>query len=298
MVTRIVCQIVALLSLVFPIPAKCSELAVGPKSKVNEQTPIDVFVQPPASFNYLTKKQVLDMRQGEVDKHVELVVDRYQPSFLVFGQIEDEKPWWGIKGSFIHGSGEKSIEGDAEESRFLVNPFLLVGLNPNSAEIWDESKLSNGETDKPDFPYFWKPSIVRFWPRREIVQIAYEVSDFNKRIKQLENLLKDKTEIDQFSLVAYNARDFGYEYIYVPVNESVNIANQNDPRTPVRIQQYIHCGGSSGFPGGCNNMSPEQPQIDRFKLKQLPAKVKVLLWKTSPGSITTKPDLTVLIDLR
>lgn len=292
-------QILAVLVLIVITPAHASELAVGAKSKnADPQTPVDIPIQSLASFNDLSKQQILNMRTNEVNRHPELLVDRYQPNNSVFGQIEDEKPWWGTKGTCIYGSGQRSIEGEAEESRFVLNPFLLVGLNPNSAEIWDETKMGDGEPDRPDFPFFWKPTIVRFWPSREIVQIAYRVSDFNNRWKQLEDRLKDKAPVDEFSLVAYNARDFGYQYIYVPISESSNIANPNDPKNPVRIEQYIHCGGSSGYPGGCNNMSPEQLQIDRFKLKGLPATVKVLLWKNATNSAKTKPDMTVMIELK
>lgn len=285
--------------IVLALPASASELAVGGKSKVPDtQTPVDLAVQSLAAFNGLTKRQILDMRTNEVNRHQELLVDLYKPNDAVFGQIEDEKPWWGTKGTCIYGSGERSIEGDAEESRFVLNPFLLVGLNPNSAEIWDETKLTDEEADRQDFPFFWKPSIIRFWPTCQIVQIAYRVSDFNNKLKEFETRLKDKSPVNEFSLVAYNARDFGYQYIYVPIGESSNIANPNDPKAPVRIEQYIHCGGSSGYPAGCNNMSPEQPKIDRFKLLALPATVKVLLWKSSTNSVKTKPDMTVLIDLK
>lgn len=285
--------------IVLASPAFASELAVGVKSKISDpQIPVDLAIHSLAAFNGLTKRQILDMRANEVNRYQELLADLYKPNDAVFGQIEDEKPWWGTKGTCIYGSGERSIEGDAEESRFVLNPFLLVGLNPNSAEIWDETKLTDGEADRPDFPFFWKPSIVRFWPTRQIVQIAYRVSDFNRKLKELETRLADKSPVNEFSLVAYNARDFGYQYIYVPIDESSNIANPNDPKAPVRIEQYIHCGGSSGYPGGCNNMSPEQPKIDRFKLLNLPATVKVLLWKSSTNSVKTKPDMTVLIDLK
>jgi hypothetical protein len=303
MATWSLCQILGVTALIVPLiispPAHASELAVGAKSKnADPANAVDIGIQSLASFNGLTKQQILNMRTNEVNRHPDLLFDRYQPNPAVFGQIEDEKPWWGTKGTCIYGSGERSIEGDAEESRFVLNPFLLVGLNPKSGELWDETKLNDGEADRPDFPFFWKPSIVRFWPSRQIVQVAYRVSEFNDRLKQLENRLKDKTPVDEFSLVAYNARDFGYQYIYVPVAESENISNQNDPRNPVRIDQYIHCGGSSGYPGGCNNMSPEQLQIDRFKVLKLPATVKVLLWKSSTSSVKTKPDMTVLIELK
>jgi len=64
------------------------------------------------------------------------------------------------------------------------------------------------------------------------------------------------------------------------------------------IKQMIHCGNSCQYAGGCNNMSPAQPDIDEFDCSQLPARANIRLWKGAPLTKDSKPDLTVFIDLR
>lgn len=61
--------------------------------------------------------------------------------------------------------------------------------------------------------------------------------------------------------------------------------------------QFIHKGGSCGYPGGCNNMSPQTPPIDGISLDDLPAKIVVWLWRTRPDSVEVKPDFKYTIEI-
>lgn len=279
---------------------RANELAAGPKSSVEDE--LDVTINKLENFNYLTQEQILGLRAFHVMKYPQLLGKSYKPNNVVFGQIIDNKPWWGMRGAFLFGSGDRSIEGDSEESRFLVNPYLLVAPSPWSAEIWDLDKLPEEELNKADFPYCWFPCSLKYQPKNLTVSAFYEVSDFDRSIDKLNQFLtaKDKSSlpIRTFGLVCYNARDFGYNYIYVPIDQSKNIKNPNDPRSPIAIEHFIHSGNSCGYPGGCNNMSPAMPAIDNFQVTNLPATVKVLLWKQKPHSAQSPPDMTVFIELK
>ena len=48
------------------------------------------------------------------------------------------EPLGGIDGAFVYGAGTESIRGLSEESRFVLNPFLLVGLVEPCAFILGE----------------------------------------------------------------------------------------------------------------------------------------------------------------
>jgi len=275
---------------------RANEIPVGDKSKVDGY--IDVPLNKLETFNFLTRDQILGLRSFNVMKTPQLLSTAYQPSQAVFAQIEDNKPWWGMHGAFIYGTGSRSTEGPSEESRFLMNPFLLVALAPWTAEIWNLDKLSDEDANNPTFPFCWNPVDLKFSPKGKDVQITYDVSGFEKTLKTWEPKLKDTARNKDFGLIAYNARDFGYEYIYVPVEQSTNITNVANTTEPASIDQYIHCGGTCGCDGGCNNMSPGRPPFDHFRFKELPATVKTLLWKQKPASRETPPDMTVTITLK
>ncbi|MGE0265904.1 MAG: hypothetical protein AB7V06_24765 [Candidatus Obscuribacterales bacterium] len=276
--------------------ASANELAVGDKAKTSG--PVDIGLSGFTSLNYLSKYQILATRGHHVNRNTELLLRPYVPTDSVFGKIENNKPWWGVNGAFVFGSGQRSIEGPAEESRFLLNPFLLVGLSPWSAEIWDTAKLSEGELKEENFPYCWMPSLLRWYPERRVIQVLYDVSAYNRSLEYWEPKIKDKSPITVFGLVAYNARDFGYSYLSVPLKDCKNIVNHEDPGHAVEIHQFIHCGNSSGYPGGCNNMSPAQKEIDHLEFTALPATLRVDLFKQDPGPNLETPDLSVIIELR
>lgn len=250
------------------------------------------------NINYRAREQILTRRKELVELHKDLLKRPYNPSSAIFGQIVTGKPWSGIIGCTVYGDGEKAILGDSEETRFLFNPYLLVGASSWTNEIWKADKLSSRELDSSDFPFCWQPSIIRFYPTTKVIQAAYEVSTYNKGLLKYKDYLKDPIPTTTFNLVAYNARDFGYNYIYVDLDKSKNLINAQEVKSPTQIVQYIHCGGSCGYQGGCNNMSPMQNEIQELSIKELPARAYVKLWKSHPGSVSRNPDLVVALEFR
>lgn len=228
-----------------------------------------------------------------------LVHGRYQPSPEVFDAIVDGRPWWGMYGAAIWGPGPKSCEGPAEESRFLLNPFMLVAANPASAEIWDTDKITDEDWQNPDFPTFWNPSSLRWWPKECQGQVVYNVSGFNDQLNRWRSKLKKEIIVPWFSLVAYNARDFGFNWIYLDGQRSQHIKNTGDDReAATQLVQMIHCGDSCQIPGGCNNMSPATKAIDEIKYTELPARAYVSLWREKPNSVEDRADAVFILDLQ
>ncbi len=274
-----------------------NELAVGSSAKVLDEF-IELPLRQPEQFNFLTREEICEKRTAAVLSVRSLLLRDYRPSDKIFEQIVDGKPWWGLHGSFVFEEGQRSMEGESEESRFVLNPFLLVAASSWTVGIWDKERISDDELRQSDFPFCWQPHIARFFPKRKAMQIGYDVSSFDRRIQRYERVLRDREPNRSFGLVAYNARDFGYNYIFVPIDQSKNIANRIRTTHPVLLEQYLHCGNSCGCRDWCNNMSPEQKEIDHFEFKELPATLKALLWKKKPSSSTDEPDMTVFIELR
>jgi hypothetical protein len=278
-----------------PLKARANELAIGPQAKV--RSVVSIPVHPPVFFNWKSRKQILDMRADQVLKNGDLLAGgTYEPNMDIFGAIEDGKPWWGLAGSAVYGRGQRSIIGQAEESRYVMNPFMLVGLNPPAQGMWFENRLSEKELQDPTFPFFWLPDSIQFDAPNARETVTYNVTDFNRKVRATGK--GTGMLASQFSLVAYNARDMGFNWIWLDTGTSINVSNDNPTDSPVAISQMIHCGGTCGYPGNCNNMSPYIAEIDRCRFKALPARATVYLWRDRPGSVRQKPDFTVYIDMR
>ena len=283
----------ALMSWQLANSAAGNELSLGEEAR--SEAPTVVAINSATQFNWKTKDVVLNMRRLAVNCYPDLLKEKYIPSQIVFGAIRDNRPWWGTAGEAVFGSGDSSILGPAEESRFILNPFMLVGINSATLGIWNRDKITPEDIANADFPFYWSPEQLKFDAKNASAHLTYNVSDFLKRINASGKLAHAVTT-PKFSLVAYNARDFGYQYILVDLKKSSNVANECQSAEPARLHQFIHCGGTCGYPGGCNNMSPFTPEIDRLNFTTLPAHLVVNLWKNRPFS-QQPADFSMTIDL-
>ena len=254
-----------------------NSLALGAAAKVDV---VDIAVNAPAELNRMGKADVLARRQQAVMAYAQLLETDYVPSESVFGQMEGSANWWGIPGQFRRGPGPQSIEGPSEESRFILNPYLLV--SPEFNDWWPD--LSDAEA--AGFPFVCYPQTLRWLPREARVEATYNAACIAQRQHQ------------EFDLIAYNARDLGLGYIYVSYEDSSNVSKLVPPHDAYENPQFIHKGGSCGYPGGCNNMSPQTPPIDGIRLHGLPAKLVVKLWRSRPVSVAAAPDLKYVLEFR
>ena len=273
-----------------------NSLVVGPDSNCPDV--IDVPINKPSELNFKSKEEILKMRSQIVNLTPALLQQPYGPTAAIFDPIKDSRPWWGMQGTFIWGAGKRSIEGAAEESRFLLNPFLLIGANSGSALIWNTDKITSSDLNDQSFPYCWLPESLRWYANESLVQAKYDVASFNSALKaRSTKLLLPTLQVLKFALIAYNARDFGYNYIFLDTSKSINVVAKIKSDNPVLIKQMIHCGKSCQYADGCNNMSPAQPEIDEFECTALPARANIMLWKEKPASKNTKADLTYYLDM-
>jgi hypothetical protein len=184
------------------------------------------------------------------------------------------------------GPGENSIEGPSEESRFLMNPFLLVGVAEENAHIV-EMKL-------PPMEVYPKLRRVEWAADLKSGRAFYDLKSYRRKMKQYRYPDADG---DRIQLVAYNARDLGYGYLLVSARDSKNLMLDNSTGAPFKIPQFIHNGGSCGYPGGCNNMSPTAVEL-LIRYTDLPATLVCWLWKGHPiVANATHPDFVWTIEL-
>lgn len=245
-----------------------------------------ISINPLKEFDRKTKSELFKIREEAVYQYPQLLAGDYSPSSDVFGQIADKKPWWGMHGTYFYGPGEKSIEGLSEESRIFANPYLLIGVIEPAAYI-----AAIKPSSKPSYYPF--PLRLRFSPGNKQASIIYSVKSHFRFLKKHDY---NNARFQWLDLVAYNARDFRYRYLYLDPESARGVTVIDTKGAPVQIQQLINQEPSCGYSGGCNNMSPFQKEL-RISVTNLPALLKVRLWKKKPPSSETEPDFKVEMHL-
>lgn len=274
-------------------PVHANELATG--NQARSLVPIIIPVSAPVDLNFKSRDAILGMREKAVEKYPQLLLDMYDPGEC-FDLLEGGKPWWGLYGLHVYREGNRSIEGPSKESVYLMNPFRLVAAEGNNIGVFRRNSLTPPEMQTPGFPFNWNSKSVKFDARNSMSQETYDVTGYHRGLaKWLSKLSADRV-VQEFSLIAYNARDFGLNFMYLDPKNSINVRKWAS-RDALEIPQMIHCGGSCGYPGGCNNMSPHRAELDNNRLNKLPARAYLKLWHDRPRDPNTAaPDFVVVLD--
>lgn len=269
----------------FPRP---NTLKTGSRPNIPKEK--EITLNEPIELDFKTKAEIFEIRRQYVNEYRQLVSGQYTPYNTVFGAITDNKPWWGINGQFCSGPGKRSIDGPSEESRFFANPFLLLGLDEGRTFIFPESASCT-----PAYP---RPTSLYWYAREAKAVVTYDLSRFfAERATQPQSAGMDYHVL---SLENYNARDFGYSFVYAAPELSNGVSGDKHARLfkqPCALSSFIHCGGSCRYPGGCNNKSPLEPNLN-FRVDSLPATLYCKLWKTRPQNVNQPADFVFIIQLQ
>lgn len=254
-----------------------------------------VALAPPLELDGMTRAEIFELREKAVARDDGLVAAPYAPSPAVFGEIEDRLPWYGMLGRFVFGYGSRVAEGPSEESRFILNPFVLlapdfeVGFYAYGMNGWrdvgevERAVLSGDLQLSPQF------SRLEYSGDRRSATLRVELSRF---IEQANPYTKDPLTLENmyFFLVTYNARDLGFRAAAIDFERSQNIFQpKNAYQGAFQLVHYLHRGGSCGQKGGCNNMSPASPYTDVHFVTALPAQMVVKLWRDIESAKRDEP---------
>ena len=254
-----------------------------------KQKPKNLFelkINPMIELDFKSKNEIYQIRKEHISQYPQLAPKGYVPSKKVFGGIASGKPWIGIFGASYYGTGRGIISGPSEESRFIANPYLLIGLDEGKAYTVRNNRL------RP-LPVYPKPISLAWSKDQTFAEVTFDIKDFWKKKREYHLAYPNERK---FILVAYNARDLGFNYLYVVPQDSENVVFLDKRVQPIPLRQYIHSGGTCGFKGGCNNMSPWEEKF-RIYVKDLPARAYIKLWKAKPRDINESADMIFVIDM-
>lgn len=298
----VACFATPLAKLVSPIaapllPHRSNSLAINQHAKVSGA--VQLKIEPPVDINFKTRAAVMQARTAAVDQHPELLLSEYEPSYAVFGMIEDGRPWWGTKGMAYYGPGKRSIRGPSMHSTFIMNPFMLAGITP-AFGLRGSHKVYFIPDERIDaLSLYCRPVQHEWFPTEGRSHVVFDMTSYIKDLERATAVNSFITPIDPpylFSVLAYNARDMGLEYMSIPQEEMQNVVNSYRGKEAFIIPQFFHCGDSCGYPGGCNNQSPPSAELDRLGCTSLPAKLQVRFYKYPP-SASDRADFVCDIDI-
>lgn len=263
-----------------------NELDIGFHTKAPES----VTIQPQLLSNYngQTAAHLKELRTKTVNQNAKLLKGPYTPSPSVF-QIDDKASWWSLKGYLFRSTNP--TEGQSRESAYFGNPYILVVPEWYAGSTHYAQNRFKSEADFANvFPTYYPPSSVKIFPKDKKEEIVYNIMPHYNMIKSMMNGVWPISEM-AFNLNAYNARDFGYKYIYVDAGKSKNISKYSSDVIP--IDQGIALRTRHSCAPQCNDQASDRDELMGFKLKDVPAQAHILLWKEKPSSYVAPADMNV-----
>lgn len=240
------------------------------------------------ALDFKTRDEIFAIRHEYVNQHPYLLDNKYMAFSPVFRSVGGGQPWWGLKGAFCYGPGEGSLKGDAEATRFISNPFLLLGVDDSLPVHRKKRSFS---------PVYIKP-ISLFWDVENAqAMVIYDMSLFLEKWKQLPYDLRKIP----FTLINLNARDFGYRYVYASEEKSNGILpaeNSHLFEKASQLKNLIMPIDNCGYLKGCNEIAPQQPELYFNVTEPLPATLHCKLWKKKPYSVEEKADFVFIIQFK
>ncbi|RAI11426.1 MAG: hypothetical protein DKM24_04665 [Candidatus Melainabacteria bacterium] len=246
--------------------------------KLNSVNEEKLVINPLSNYTYKSVEEITNIRKKYVATSI-FKNETYEPDISVFGQMQDKKAWWGIDHIICYDEKQNTNirkEGLSEESRFINNPNMLLGVLVS--QIFERT---------PDLKSLCEDKALQMIPTSITYDKKYRL--ITATYKATPNFMKQfgKKGHIKFLLTGLNARDFGYKYAYaintanIAFNPAYSIKGNSLDYGIVKFEDHIALGKACEVDGGCNNTTPYQPALE-FIIMKLPAKITISLWKHKP----------------
>ena len=257
----------------------------------SDQADIALKIYAPSPDSKLTLDGIVRIRREALESTPQLSITNYTPVAGLFTQVKDDLPWISEQDSYVLGDKARKFQGVAAEGLSIANPLLL--LRPEFIDLSIHGKLQwNQEIiidQNPSFPIRPLLSSLVWQPSKSSATAVYLLSHF---ISQIRGLTTNPITVENsvFSVVSYNAVDFGFNFIQLALNKSSNIQNPN--QSNVAQLGFSAVGYSDKLCGEnvCNGLLLSPPSLNNIIIEKLPAQAVFHLWKKWPESASVQPD--------
>ncbi len=231
------------------------------------------------SFSGMNFGEIIEYRKRAV-KYSPVFQDltNYEPSREVF-DITDGLPWIGayqVACVGVEGPNYEIGKGVSRESLTILNPELM--LHPLIPSVGSDSR------DACDESVFYVPKKVIYYKDINTITTYLDISAIKAKLGYI---------IYPYYLGTANARDLGYNAIYASEYSNVKFEDKenNFSQNISEPLGFWHRGYACGLPEGCNNYSPRDDRFD-IRTRELPAAIRIKLWKREPLYSNKRADLT------
>lgn len=246
--------------------------------KLNSENAEKLVINPLSNYTYKSVEEITNIRKKYVATSI-FKNETYEPDISVFGQMQDKKAWWGIDHIICYDEKQDTNirkEGLSEESRFINNPNMLLGVLVS--QIFE--RTSDLKSLCEDKALQMIPTSITYDKKYRLITATYKATpNFMKQFGKKGHI--------KFLLTGLNARDFGYKYAYaidtanIAFNPVFSIKGNSLDYGIVKFEDHIALGKACEVDGGCNNTTPYQPALE-FIIMKLPAELTISLWKHKP----------------
>ena len=246
--------------------------------KLNSENAEKLVINPLSNYTYKSVEEITNIRKKYVATSI-FKNETYEPDISVFGQMQDKKAWWGIDHIICYDEKQDTNirkEGLSEESRFINNPNMLLGVLVS--QIFE--RTSDLKSLCEDKALQMIPTSITYDKKYRLITATYKATpNFMKQFGKKGHI--------KFLLTGLNARDFGYKYAYaintanIAFNPAYSTKGNSLDYCIVKFEDHIALGKACEVDGGCNNTTPYQPALE-FIIMKLPAELTISLWKHKP----------------
>lgn len=246
--------------------------------KLNTENAEKLVINPLSNYTYKSVEEITNIRKKYVATSI-FKKETYEPDISAFGQMQDKKAWWGIDHIICYDEKQDTNirkEGLSEESRFINNPNMLLGVLVS--QIFE--RTSDLKSLCEDKALQMIPTSITYDKKYRLITATYKATpNFMKQFGKKGHI--------KFLLTGLNARDFGYKYAYaidtanIAFNPAYSIKGNSLDYGIVKFEDHIALGKACEVDGGCNNTTPYQPALE-FIIMKLPAEITISLWKHKP----------------
>lgn len=242
-------------------------------------------IHPMINLNSLKKDEILSRRKLLAEQFPLLLYRPYEPSPDVFNRMKDGLPWIGFDLHY-YGPGPKAVGGLSEESRFILNPFLLAGL---TERIIMDRPVHEGWPVEPLEARDLTWSQDRLW-----AAVTYPVAGYWEGEIKHGAARPDELTVE---LHLSNARDYGFRYYFIDIEKSIHVQLRIKNRGVRKIRDRFHVNALCGHPSQCNTSRIYDPRDLWLLVSKRPAAIVVKLWQNKPVAAKDLPDMLYVIKL-
>ena len=247
------------------------------------------------SERVLDSQSIINRRNDSLTGLRESGVFQEIKEFELLNDASDHNYGWMSSPSYTVFNGEKDIDGPIAMLQTIINPILLMTIEPRFpeailSEIPEEAWA--GES--------WSPIAVevRLDKKLEQLEITYNVSEWFGKLQGL--YPSAELNLIDFNLHAFNAFVLGLNIASIEGFNNVDIDEGI-------VHRALGISGLAGFnpellcssKKGCNSFEINEFLLpSNIRFLDLPASLKIKLWRHAPKDVEGKEDLRLVMNFR